>query len=424
MTKTPEPNRIIELRIRNVKRVRAVNITPTGAIIQITGRNGQGKTSVLDAMMYGLGGEKSIPAGALRKGAISGDVTIDLATHTVKRSFSDDGKSKLTITPRGAQPMSSPQAWLNSLIGDIAFDPLAFSRQDPKEQAAVLRRVLGLDEKFRTIDLKAETLSADRKQTGIQLRSGEARLAAMPVVDAPEKEEDMAALAEQHAAALNERAENDKRREWLAKAKETWKKWDERIDALRKQLEEATTSRDAIGQQINEHGPAIEVLGDPDLSTLTERMRTVQATNAKVAAKKERGRIGYEVVGLKDKYEAQTAQLQTLADEKAALVAGASMPVPGMAFTADGVTLGGIAIAECSGAERLRASVAVGLAQNPKLRVMLIRDGSLLDSDSMAALEQIANDRDAQVWIERVDESGEVGVVIEDGAVANAGGEE
>jgi len=417
MTKPTDSPRIIELRIRNVKRIRAVHITPTGAVVQITGKNGQGKTSVLDAMMYALGGEKSIPAGALRKGAISGDVTIDLSTHTVKRQFSDDGKSKLTITPKNGQPINSPQAWLNTLMGDIAFDPLAFSRQDPKEQAAVLRRVLGLDEKFKAIDLQVETLTAERRNVNANMRTAEAKLAGMPIVEAPEKEEDMGALAEQHAAAMQERTDNEEKRRWLAGVKSSREQWAAKVTQLEAALEAARKELAAREAGIAEQGEAIDALQDPDLTTISERMRTVQETNRKVAQKKERNRLMYESLGLKDKSEAQTQELDRLAESKAALVASATMPVPGMAFTADGVTLGGIAIAECSGAERLRASVAVGLAQNPKLRLMLIRDGSLLDSKSMEALEQIAKERDAQVWLERVDESGEVGVVIEDGAV-------
>ena len=416
-----EPSRIVELRIRNVKRIRAAHITPTGNLIQITGKNGQGKTTVLDSIMYDFGGEKTIPEEALRRGAISGEVVADIGTHVVTRKFTEGGKSTIAVLDKSGKPVPSPQAWLNSLVGNIAFDPLAFSRQDPKEQAAVLRRVLGLDEAFKALDAKAEALATDRTATNRLLKSGEARLAALPVVDAPEKEVDMAELAEEHAAAMLVRSDNEEKRRWLADARVSRDKWETRIAQLEAQLADAKQNCEQIRRGIYDNQEAIEALVDPDLSAITERMRTVQATNAKVVAKRDRNKLQYEVLGLKDKSEAQTADLDKIAAEKAELVGKAKMPVAGMAFTADGVTLGGIAIAECSGAERLRASVAVGLAQNPKLRIMLIRDGSLLDSESMKALEQIAADRDAQVWIERVDESGEVGVVIEDGAIAGEG---
>mgnify|MGYP001295983560 FL=1 len=59
----------------------------------------------------------------------------------------------------------------------------------------------------------------------------------------------------------------------------------------------------------------------------------------------------------------------------------------------------------------------MAMAINPKLRVIRIMDGSLLDRQAMAQIEEMARERDFQVWIERVDENGTTGVLIEDGEV-------
>lgn len=421
MTKTnpSDPSRIIELRIRNVKRVRAVHITPTGPLVQITGRNGQGKTTVLDSIMYVLGGERVIPEEPLRRGALRGEVVLDLGDFTATRTFTE-GKSSLKVTRKDGQPMPSPQAWLSSLMGDIAFDPLDFSRKDPKSQAAVLRRALGLEAKFAEIDAKIESVSADRRTINSQAKTAEARLAAMPTVQAPDVEEDATAIGMEYQAALEATGENRKSREWLTSARKTLSDWDGKIESLRAQLADAEVKRANVASVIAEKAPAIEALKDPDLEALAARVKTMNETNRKVAAKRERGRLAGEIADLRDKSDAMDKAIENLRASKAELVKRSAMPVEGLAFTDDGVTLNGIELAECSGAERLRASVAVGLAQNPKLRVMLIRDGSLLDSSSLTELERIATERDAQVWIERVDETGEVGVVIEDGAVLGA----
>jgi hypothetical protein len=66
----------------------------------------------------------------------------------------------------------------------------------------------------------------------------------------------------------------------------------------------------------------------------------------------------------------------------------------------------------------------MALAMNPDLRVILIRDGSLLDAENLAVIEEMAAERDAQIWIERVSDDRSVGIVIEDGAlVDDAGGD-
>jgi hypothetical protein len=89
-----------------------------------------------------------------------------------------------------------------------------------------------------------------------------------------------------------------------------------------------------------------------------------------------------------------------------------------MTFGEDELLLNGVPFSQASDAERLRTSISIAIASNPKIRVMRVRDGSLLDEDSMGLLEKVAIDNDFQIWIERVDSSGKVGFVIEEGFVA------
>ena len=86
-------------------------------------------------------------------------------------------------------------------------------------------------------------------------------------------------------------------------------------------------------------------------------------------------------------------------------------------FGDEGVTFNGLPIEQASSAEQTRVAVAIGLAANPELPVVLIRDGSLLDEDSLAAVAKQAAERGAQVWIERVGDGKECSVIIEDGEV-------
>ena len=100
------------------------------------------------------------------------------------------------------------------------------------------------------------------------------------------------------------------------------------------------------------------------------------------------------------------------------MISKAAYPVAGLGFDQlGGVTFNGLPFSQASTAEQLRVSVAIGLALNPQLRVLLIRDGSLLDDDSMKMVAKMAAKADAQVWIERVEIDGQVSVVIEDGAI-------
>ena len=110
-----------------------------------------------------------------------------------------------------------------------------------------------------------------------------------------------------------------------------------------------------------------------------------------------------------------TKQLELLDEEKRTLIAGAKFPVDGMGFGDEGITLNGLPLEQASSAEQLRASFAMCAALNPELRVALIRDGSLLDDDSFALIEEMALADDMQVWVEVVGKAGECSVLIEDG---------
>lgn len=103
------------------------------------------------------------------------------------------------------------------------------------------------------------------------------------------------------------------------------------------------------------------------------------------------------------------------------LLAGVKFPVPGMSFAEKGITLNGFPFENASSAEQIRASFAIAMAQNPRLRIALVRQGSLLDEDGKLLLAQVAADHDAQVWVECVSNGEKVGIVIEDGAVLEGG---
>ena len=119
----------------------------------------------------------------------------------------------------------------------------------------------------------------------------------------------------------------------------------------------------------------------------------------------------------RESYDAKTVRLAAITDEKATKIAETAFPVPGVTFSSDGVLVNGLPFDQASSAEQLQIAVGMGLSANPELKVVLIRDGSLLDERSLAAVAEMADKYDAQIWLERVGEGKEVSVVIADGRV-------
>jgi ABC-type histidine transport system ATPase subunit len=148
-----------------------------------------------------------------------------------------------------------------------------------------------------------------------------------------------------------------------------------------------------------------------------ERLRDADRTNAQIREARARAQLKKQLNAQQAQVDALTTHLREIDERKANAIAEASMPIDGLAFDDTGVTYGGVPLKQCSAAEQLRVSIAMAMALNPTVRVIRITDGSLLDSSNMALIAEMAAERDFQVWIERVDESGRVGVLIEDGQV-------
>ena len=104
-------------------------------------------------------------------------------------------------------------------------------------------------------------------------------------------------------------------------------------------------------------------------------------------------------------------------ETKQSTMAATEFPIDGLGMDEDGVVYDELPFAQASSAEALRVSVAIGLAMNPKLKVLLIRDGSLLDEDNLRLVAEMAEKHEAQVWIERVGQGEECSVIIEDGRI-------
>lgn len=412
--------KIISLTAENVKRLVAVAIKPDGNLVQITGKNGQGKTSVLDCIWWALAGATHIQSAPIRKGATEARIRLDLGEIVVTRTFTEnkDGEatSKITVENGEGAKFASPQKMLDDLLGNLTFDPLAFARMEPKDQLTALRGfVPGVD--FSAIeaankadyDLRREC-SRKAKEYEAAAQNAAAPLGLPVSADlsvAPEVSESEFVKRLTDAARHNKEIDHDRAtREAMALSMENIKK---EIARLQKNL----TEMEAIYK-------AFPPLPDvQDLTALEREFDEIRALNKKTQATAKVVDLMKQAMECSARADDLTARMDQRKAEAADAVRRASLPVEGLSFTDEAVLLNTVPFNQASDAEQLRASVAVAMALNPKLKVIRVRDGSLLDEDSMKLLEAMAIEKDYQVWVERVDGSGKVGFVLEGGKVVN-----
>ncbi len=416
--------KIVRFDAENIKRLKAVTIEPDGHVQVIAGRNAQGKSSVLDAIWMALGGAAGSKGTTrpIRDGEDHAAVCLDLGDIVVTRTWRGDKTTLKVESPAGAV-FKSPQAMLDALVGRLSFDPLAFAQQDERTQLKSLLELVDLPLDLEEMDQQRAGLYQERVEVGRVGKQLQGQLSGidMPAADAPAEPVDVAALLAQHRAAreaIDDRASNIRRVDHLA---DSVLRCTESVEQLEAQLAEQRQRLAKHESDLVKARAAVEAATEdlPDVDAIERQLATAEETNADVRRRHEREQVKTALGEQVRKYEALTEQIQQLDDTKAKAIADAEMPIDGLAFDATGVTYGGIPFKQASAAEQLRVSLAMAMAMNPKIRVIRITDGSLLDSANMRLIEEMAVEHDFQVWVERVDESGQVGIVIEDGQVAS-----
>lgn len=410
--------RVVRLQAENVKRLKAVDITPEGPVVRITGANAQGKTSVLDAIWYALGGkdaQKDTPQ-PIRAGQDKARVVVDLGDLVVTRTWSAKDSS-LKVENKEGLRFGSPQQLLDSLVGRLSFDPLAFARMKASDQAETLRTLTGLD--LSEHDARRKAVYDERTGINRDVKSLEAQLGALtaPTEALPTEEirakDLLQTLGEARSAAGLNRLEREKLDGMERELGDSTR----RLEALEKEL---AAQRDRVASQratTDAQRAKVEALSDPDVAALETQLAEVEDTNRKIRAAAQYDDVQDRLGQVKTRAAELSAELERLDAERAQRIEDAEMPVAGLAFGDGCVTFQGLPFSQASSAEQLRVSLAMAMSLNPTLRVIRITDGSLLDSESMAIVQELAEGQGYQVWVECVAEGPGVGIYISDGSV-------
>lgn len=406
--------RIIELQAENFMRLKAVRIRPDRTLVRIEGRNAAGKSAVLNVISATIGGGKCQPDEPVRRGEKKGFALLDLGSLKIERRYTAKGGNVLEVTSPGAErPLPSPQAICEKLYNDLTFDPLAFVRMGAKEQAGVLRRLAGLD--FTELDTERDRVYGERTIQNRDAKATAARVGSAPPKPSSNTAIDIRALADKQQVAL---AHNRMVEEALAAVDREF----EAIEAAKADLATAQKRLSAAEVLWKSAGEKAKPLQLENVTDLGAEIAKAEEHNAAIIVRKQWEESSAQAKesqaiadGLNDRIEAIDA-------EKDRRLRAAEFPLKDLSLDVNGPTLNGIPFSQASSAEQLRTGVAIGLAQKRPARIILIRDGSLLDGENLLQLHKIAEEFDAQVFVERVAESASPSAVfIEDGEVVEQG---
>lgn len=407
--------KITQLQAENFKRVRAVQIEPAATGLTIVGGdNNQGKTSVLDAIAWALGGDRFRPSTPTRDGSvIPPHITVTLSNGlTVERS-GKNGSLKV-VDPSGQR---GGQQLLNSFIEAFALDLPKFMNQNDKEKAHTLLRILGIGDQLAELERREREAYNERRAIGqiYEAKMGHAK--DMPFwEDAPAEPVSAGDLIRQQQEILARNGENErlrKRRDEIAIE----------LDHARTRLEKAQDEFDILTRDYEIACKDAADLHDESTAELEANIRQIDKINIKVRQNQEKARAEADAGALSDQYSALTEKVDAIRAERLALLDGADMPLPGLSVEDGELTYHGQRWDNMSGSEQLQVAAAIVRRLNPDCGFVLLDKLEQMDRKSLDAFGAWLEAEGLQAIATRVSTGDECSIIIEDGYVKKGAAE-
>ena len=461
--------RIVELRAENIKNLKAIEIKPGNDAVVLVGANGAGKSAVLDALFMGLTGKKIEQP--IRNGEKRAEINVDLGEYKIKRVYTEKA-DRLEVVSKEGMPMKSPQALLNTLFGDIGFDPLKFANMGEKPQRELLAQLVGLD--FTEIDTARLALYNLRTIRNREIKGGDTGqyrkdpLAPLPLeslvgqMEIPEPGTPRQEIS--MADELTKVSELETKRDGYLNALSAKKTVEDEIKKtadltiqLEKEYSEKISDRQNEMTRIQKEVEGLQKAmkdnaagGRSAIDSLSEKLKAVvipeevtqlsimlarqalsdiEAMNIKIRKATEYDKKQGELFNAKKVIATLESDMMKIDLEKDQKIKAANFPIEGLAITDACVIYNGKPFSQLSTGEQIRVSTAIAMALNPTLKFIIIREGSLLDEQGQEEVIEMAKGRDYQIIIEKVagrDKDGnppKAGIYIEAGDIVSINGE-
>lgn len=409
--------KINKLEIENIKRVKAVKIEPTSSGLTIVGgKNNQGKTSVLDAIAWGLGGNKYRPSKAEREGSVIPPyLHIVLSNGLIVERKGKNSELKV-IDPNGEK---AGQQLLNGFVEELAIDLPKFMNSTSKEKANILLRIIGVGDKLFELERQEQEIYNQRRTIG-QIADQKFKFAKeQPYFpDAPKELISASDLIKQQQEILAKNGENQRKRQNLAQIEALRKSQGEeiaRIEAHLLQLKEAYAK---TGEDLGiARKDALDLI-DESTEALESNIQQIDEINRKVRANLDKDKAETDANEYRTQYDKLTTSIEDVRKQKNDLLANADLPLEGLSVEEGDLIYKGQKWDNMSGADQLRVSTAIVRKLKPNCGFILLDKLEQMDMDTLNEFGQWLEQEGLQAIATRVSTGEECSLIIEDGYVA------
>lgn len=409
-----ESIKINSLELENVKRVKAVKLEPTvNGLTVVGGKNNQGKTSVLDAIAWALGGAKYKPSQAQREGSlVEPQLHIELSNGMVVERLGKNGTLKVT-DPSGQK---GNQSLLDGFISQFALDLPKFMEADKNTKAKILLQIIGVGDKLSAFDKQESELYNRRTEIGRIADQKKKYADEMVQWDGvPEDIVSAAELIQQQQEILARNGRNQELRNQV-------KNLEAQKTLLEQRIEEAQKMLNAMHEQFAELMEKLSIantnakdLQDESTAELEESIANIDSTNAKVRDNLNKQRAQEEADEYKRQYGDLTTQIEEVRKARMELLNGVEMPLDDLSVQDGELIYKGQKWDNMSGSDQLKVATAIVRKTNPKCGFVLLDKLEQMDIDTMNEFGKWLQDNNLQAIATRVSTGDECSIFIEDG---------
>lgn len=409
--------KITSFEAENVKRIKAVQLTPTeNGLTVIGGRNNQGKTSVLDAIAWALGGNRLKPSNAHRDGSVMDpEIKIQLSNGLVVERKGKNSELKIT-DPTGKK---AGQSILDSLIGEMALNIPKFMDLNSKDKARRMLQIAGVDDQLAAIDKEKAEVASERLYVGRQARTAEENLTNMQrFPDSGTELWSASQLIEQQQAILMKNAENGRKRAALQENENRLNQLNAQIQQAESELAQLKSGRLQLMTDIEIGRKNALDLYDESTDELEKNINMVDLHNQQV-----RDNLAFEsekkkAEELRAKFKELNAKALELDQSRLSLLQNANLPLEGLSVDETGELIyKGQKWDGMSSSDQMRVSTAICQAMNPQCGFVLLDKLEQMDQQTMNEFGQWLETQGLQAIATRVSTGDECSVIIEDGRV-------
>lgn len=409
--------KINKLEIENVKRVKAVKIEPTANGLTIVGgKNNQGKTSVLDAIAWALGGNRYKPSQAMREGSMAPPyLSLTLSNGLVVERKGKNSDLKV-IDPNGEK---AGQQLLNSFVEELAIDLPQFMNSTSTEKAKILLQIIGVGDQLVALEKENKELYSQRHTIG-QIADQKQKYANEQAyfADAPKEPISISELLQQQQAILARNGENQRKREQLRQFEVQYTQQAQEVERLKQLLTTAEMSLAQTATNLETAKKSALDLHDESTEALEENLQQIDEINRKVRANGDKDKAEMDAADYRNQYDKLTTQINEVRKRKADLLDNANLPLPGLSVKEGELIYNGQAWDNMSGADQLRVSTAIVRKLKPNCGFILLDKLEQMDIETMNEFGSWLEQEGLQAIATRVSTGDECSILIEDGYVA------